>query len=101
MAETPCDGNRARRRFSLTPRGHPATVAASMLRRLGVISLLIFQAVWLNVIVPAHPRGVLTLPSWDDTNPADAAHACCATPQQRDDSTGAGGHKPAQDRAAH
>jgi hypothetical protein len=44
-----------------------------MLSRFGRISLLLFQALWLNVIIPGHTRGALTLPST-----SSSAASCCS-----------------------
>jgi hypothetical protein len=44
-----------------------------VLSRLGRISLLLFQAIWLNVIIPGHTRGAITLPS----SPT-ASTSCCS-----------------------
>ena len=43
--------------------------------RIGRIALLIFQAVWLNVVLPGHTRGIITLPGSDC---ADSS-SCCAS----------------------
>jgi hypothetical protein len=48
-----------------------------VIRRAGIIALLVFQAVWLNVILPGHTRGVITVPGAE----TDARHTCCAAPQ--------------------
>ncbi|HEX8525172.1 MAG TPA: hypothetical protein VF669_23175 [Tepidisphaeraceae bacterium] len=42
-----------------------------MFSRPGRISLLLFQLVWLNVILPGHTRGAVTLPQ------AGTGGACC------------------------
>src|SRR5215218_9673907 len=71
-----------------------------MLRRAGVLALLIFQALWLNVVVPGHTRGAVTLPGWDEAAKQPAAHACCAadSPAKHGRSSGP---KHDSDRAAH
>ena len=52
------------------------------MRRAGCIALLIFQALWLNVILPGHTRGIITLPG----SRADAASsACCANSKAKHD----------------
>lgn len=33
-----------------------------MLSRLGRVALLVFQAVWFNIILPGHARGIVTVP---------------------------------------
>ena len=48
-------------RFRLPLFATAATVSP-MRRRAFCIALLIFQAIWLNVIVPGHTRGVVALP---------------------------------------
>src|SRR4051794_7235672 len=50
-----------------------------MRRRAGIFALLIFQSLWLNVIVPGHTRGVITLPGWSSR----ADHSCCSTHGER------------------
>jgi hypothetical protein len=57
-------------------------------RRLDIFALLVFQAIWLNVIVPGHTRGVVTLAG---TSPAvESCHAvaktkCCPSKGTSDD----------------
>src|SRR5205823_4516041 len=55
--------------------------------RPGHIALLIFQAVWLNVIVPGHTRGSVALPGSAPYACADSpiAHRCCHAPAPKDD----------------
>jgi len=53
-----------------------------MLPRPARIALLIFQALWLNVIVPGHTRGIVTLPGAPCSDGACSANAgatdaCC------------------------
>jgi hypothetical protein len=43
--------------------------------RIGRIALLIFQALWLNVILPGHTRGIITLPG---AACPDLGSSCCA-----------------------
>jgi hypothetical protein len=55
------------------------------------LALLLFQFVWLNVVLPGHTRGIVTLPGATGCEMADmprvavavavAAHACCSTPK--------------------
>jgi hypothetical protein len=33
-----------------------------MLRRAAIIALIIFEGIWLNVIIPGHTRGAVTMP---------------------------------------
>jgi hypothetical protein len=33
-----------------------------MFRRAGIIALVIFELIWLNVIIPGHTRGAVTMP---------------------------------------
>jgi hypothetical protein len=42
--------------------------------RIGRIALVLFQALWLNVILPGHTRGIITLPG---TACADGPSSCC------------------------
>src|SRR4051794_40481762 len=46
--------------------------------RPGHLALLLFQAIWLNVIVPGHTRGVVALPG-ADCQACDAAAASLPT----------------------
>ena len=34
------------------------------MRRGGIIALIVFQSLWLNVILPGHTRGAITLPGY-------------------------------------
>jgi len=47
------------------------------------VAFLLFQFLWLNVIVPGHRRGIVTLPGMECATCADSAshadHACCAS----------------------
>jgi len=49
-------------------------------RRLGIFALLVFQVIWLNVIVPGHTRGVVTLagaPTAEESCHPVAKTKCC------------------------
>jgi hypothetical protein len=54
-------------------------------RRLGHVALIVFQAFWLNVVLPGHARGVVTLPG------ACLDRACCHR-----DQPGKNGEMPAK-----
>lgn len=41
------------------------------------IILLLFQALWLNVVLPGHTRGIVQMPQ-----PSDASDSCCAGPKK-------------------
>jgi len=41
------------------------------------IALLLFQALWLNVILPGHQRGMIVLPG--SGRAIDASSSCCAS----------------------
>jgi len=61
-----------------------------MLSRLGRISLLAFQVVWLLVMLPGHQRGAITLPGTPDicstqTPAASGDHSCCAASEPAGD----------------
>ncbi|WP_428938727.1 DUF2946 family protein [Fontivita pretiosa] len=43
--------------------------------RIGHIALILFQTLWLNVILPGHTRGIVTLPGGSD-DPASGRVAC-------------------------
>jgi len=62
-------------------------------RRAFRIALLVFQAVWLNIIVPGHTRGVVALPGTASPSPA-----CCCCGGERGD---ASHHAPVGDPAGH
>jgi len=47
-------------------------------RRLGSIALLVFQALWLNVVLPGHTRGIVTMPGWEAKTGSSAVKSCCA-----------------------
>lgn len=71
-----------------------------MSRRLGTILLLAFQALWLNVILPGHTRGIVTMPGWKPAacHAETAATSCCASPDEPfDDKPGT----PDNERAAN
>src|SRR5262245_34256916 len=51
------------------------------MRRAAIIALVIFQSLWLNVILPGHTRGAIALPGYEATS--TASHGCC-TPQDHD-----------------
>jgi hypothetical protein len=52
------------------------------MRRLGCIALLIFQALWLNVILPGHTRGIIALPG---ARGASKASTCCTDSKSKPD----------------
>jgi hypothetical protein len=49
------------------------------------LALLVFQFFWLNVVLPGHTRGIVTLPGATGCEMADmagaSAHACCSAPR--------------------
>jgi hypothetical protein len=50
------------------------------------IALLLFEALWLNVIVPGHRRGIVPLPGeacWSCAAQASTTRACCTDPLPR------------------
>jgi hypothetical protein len=48
------------------------------------IALVVFQAAWLNVMVPGHSRGAVVVPGWDRVAQAPSLHGCCPTGPTRD-----------------
>jgi hypothetical protein len=56
-----------------------------MRRRAFAIFLALFQAFWLNVVIPGHTRGVVTVPGWDRESQREVstAHGCCAAPGEK------------------
>lgn len=48
--------------------------------RPGILALILFQALWLNVIVPGHTRGIVTLPGFEPASceAEPSSHDCCA-----------------------
>jgi len=63
-----------------------------MLVRPGRLALLVFQAIWLVIILPAHTRGTVTVPGSDNARPS------CCQPSTRNGKSS--GKAPADDRAA-
>ena len=50
-----------------------------MLRRASVIAFVIFELVWLNVIIPGHTRGAVTMPcACEHSDTAEACPLCAA-----------------------
>jgi hypothetical protein len=51
-----------------------------MLRRAALISLLVFQALWLNVILPGHTRGAVTLAGFEEQSSCHETRGggCCS-----------------------
>jgi hypothetical protein len=78
--------------------------ATPMLSKLGRISLLAFQVVWLLVILPGHQRGAITLPGSPvaqascDTQAVAESHSCCAP---RHPSSDPKSKTPDSDRTSH
>lgn len=48
-----------------------------MLRIAGILLFTLFQAIWLNVVLPGHTRGQIVMPG-TPAEVADAGHSCCA-----------------------
>jgi hypothetical protein len=46
--------------------------------RPGHLALIVFQALWLNVIVPGHTRGIVTLPGTECGSAHEGQESCCA-----------------------
>jgi hypothetical protein len=72
-----------------------------MFRRALCLSLLLFQAIWLNVIVPGHTRGVVSLPGCAacDSSRSSLAFspaACCGASRATDSN-----HHPVRDPASN
>jgi hypothetical protein len=66
------------------------------MRRAVAIALLIFQSLWLNVVLPGHTRGAVTLPGYEKPSATSVGHGCCPT----SDSDPSDSDKP-DGRAAH
>ena len=64
------------------------------MRRATTIALVIFQSLWLNVVLPGHTRGAITLPGYEASS--GSSQGCCK-PQDHDSRDS---NKPT-DRAAH
>jgi hypothetical protein len=47
-----------------------------MLRNTGILLLALFQAFWLNVLLPGHTRGQIVMPGTPAAQ-ATASHSCC------------------------
>jgi hypothetical protein len=75
-----------------------------MLRRVGILLLALFQAFWLNVLLPGHTRGQIVMPGAPSSSAAvgDASplHACCQAdePAPADQKSG---DVPSKGRAAN
>lgn len=69
-----------------------------MIRRPGILALLLFQALWLNVILPGHTRGMITVPGFERArdSTSSGAHGCCST-----EPVPAGDPKPGDGRAGN
>lgn len=52
-------------------------------------SFILFQFVWLNIVLPGHTRGAITMPG---SKPAASCGSCCASPVKSDKP-----HKPTPD----
>ena len=68
-----------------------------MYRRVAVILLALFQAAWLNAILPGHRRGVVTVPGYEPS----ATHACCASDAGHDGPGDGSSNGDQKQRAAH
>ena len=74
-----------------------------MIRRVGIFAFVLFQALWLNVILPGHTRGLITVPGSDPASchstkrAAASSHSCCPSSSRPDPS---GDPKPGDGRAA-
>jgi hypothetical protein len=55
---------------------HAPTSFISRLRRAGALALLLYEALFLNVLVPVHTRGAITLN-------ASSGSSCCASHETR------------------
>lgn len=65
-------------------------------RRFGTIALLVFQAFWLNVVLPGHTRGIVTMPGWEAKSRTETAKSCCGVEKPSKET------KPSpSERAAH
>jgi hypothetical protein len=54
-----------------------------MLRRAAILALLVFQSAWLNIVLPGHTRGVVTLGDYRGGAKSQSCHvaeptSCCA-----------------------
>ena len=64
-----------------------------MLARAALVAFIGWQALWLNVVLPGHTRGAITLPGAatparaevERGGAANVAHACCSVPRSHDD----------------
>ena len=68
-----------------------------MFRRAALISLLLFQTVWLTAVLPGHTRGVVTLPGYKSAAGHEVSDCCHPAPAGKNDPS-----QPADPtRAAH
>jgi hypothetical protein len=64
-----------------------------MFRRAAIISLVIFEAIWLNVIIPGHTRGAVTMPcGCGGESPVAAACPFCAVEKTAEKTAEKTGH---------
>ncbi|HYO11029.1 MAG TPA: DUF2946 family protein [Tepidisphaeraceae bacterium] len=66
-----------------------------MIRRVGIILLLLFEALWLNVVLPGHTRGAVALAGGGCG--ATSIDSCCSPARSAAGSTAAGGRSEAPD----
>jgi hypothetical protein len=73
-----------------------------MPRRLGILLFTLFQAFWLNVLLPGHTRGQIVMPGTPAAQAAETGHSCCEADTAP---AAAPGHKsdgaPTKSRAAN
>ena len=55
-----------------------------MRRRPGCIFLLLFQVLWLNVVLPGHTRGMIALPGSGGGASAQTKAGCCNKHHEKD-----------------
>jgi hypothetical protein len=53
-----------------------------MLRRAAIIALIVFEALWLNVIIPGHTRGCVTMPCGCSEGAAAPSCPLCAAAEK-------------------
>jgi hypothetical protein len=66
-------------------------------RKAFIFLIVAFQALWMNVLLPGHTRGLITVAGFQEHPAGKAAHACCAA----DEGAGRKSDRPSKERVAN